>query len=241
MTATDPAAPIPAPPVTVLCMKWGAKYGPDYVNRLYAMVARNLRSIEAGGPGSMLCITADHGNADEMFQRDKKGKIVRDAAGQPTAKTSHTLSPVPFLIHDPMRGDRYEIAEMFRMRPLGDYTFIYWVMIFCNCIVLQALWFPAVRKNPIILWGVSVLLNVGMWSERFVIIVTSLYHDFLPSSWHHYSPTWVDFSLLFGSMSFFLWLFLLFIKFVPFIPISEMKEMKHELEQQKRELAEATS
>jgi 2,3-bisphosphoglycerate-independent phosphoglycerate mutase len=57
----------------------------------------------------ILVITADHGNADEMFQRDKKGKILRDAAGQPTAKTSHTLSPVPFLIHDPMRGDRYEI------------------------------------------------------------------------------------------------------------------------------------
>jgi 2,3-bisphosphoglycerate-independent phosphoglycerate mutase len=57
----------------------------------------------------ILVITADHGNADEMFQRDKKGKILRDATGQPTAKTSHTLSPVPFLIHDPMRGDRYEI------------------------------------------------------------------------------------------------------------------------------------
>lgn len=57
----------------------------------------------------ILVITADHGNADEMFQRDKKGQILRDKTGQPTAKTSHTLSPVPFLIHDPMRGDRYEI------------------------------------------------------------------------------------------------------------------------------------
>jgi 2,3-bisphosphoglycerate-independent phosphoglycerate mutase len=57
----------------------------------------------------ILVITADHGNADEMFQRDKKGKVLRDASGQPVAKTSHTLSPVPFLIHDPVRSDRYEI------------------------------------------------------------------------------------------------------------------------------------
>ena len=56
-----------------------------------------------------VCITADHGNADEMFQRDKRGRVLRDKSGQPVAKTSHTLNPVPFLIHDPMRGDRYEI------------------------------------------------------------------------------------------------------------------------------------
>jgi 2,3-bisphosphoglycerate-independent phosphoglycerate mutase len=57
----------------------------------------------------ILVVTADHGNADEMFQRDKKGKVLRDKQGQPVAKTSHTLNPVPFLIHDPARGDRYEI------------------------------------------------------------------------------------------------------------------------------------
>jgi 2,3-bisphosphoglycerate-independent phosphoglycerate mutase len=57
----------------------------------------------------ILVVTADHGNADEMFQRDKHGKVTRDKSGQPVAKTSHTLNPVPFLIHDPMRGDRYEI------------------------------------------------------------------------------------------------------------------------------------
>jgi 2,3-bisphosphoglycerate-independent phosphoglycerate mutase len=57
----------------------------------------------------ILVVTADHGNADEMYQRDKKGAVQRDKQGQPVAKTSHTLNPVPFLIHDPMRGDRYEI------------------------------------------------------------------------------------------------------------------------------------
>jgi molybdopterin-containing oxidoreductase family membrane subunit len=126
-------------------------------------------------------------------------------------------------------GDPYEYAEMFKMRPAGDYAVCYWVMIFCNCIVLQLLWIPAVRRNVVLLWLISLLVNVGMWMERFIIIVTSLYHDFLPSSWHHYTPTWVDFSLLFGSMSFFMWLFLLFIKFVPFIPITEMKDMRHEM------------
>jgi 2,3-bisphosphoglycerate-independent phosphoglycerate mutase len=57
----------------------------------------------------ILVVTADHGNADEMFQRDKRGAVIRDKMGQPVAKTSHSLSPVPFLIHDPMRGDRYEL------------------------------------------------------------------------------------------------------------------------------------
>jgi molybdopterin-containing oxidoreductase family membrane subunit len=132
-------------------------------------------------------------------------------------------------------GDRYEMAQMFRMRPFGDYTAIFWVMIACNCLVLQLLWVPSIRRNVLLLWLISVAINVGMWTERFVIIVTSLYHDFLPSSWHHYTPTWVDFSLLFGSMSFFLMLFLLFIKFVPFIPISECKEMKHEMEQEEQD------
>lgn len=70
-------------------------------------LARLLKVVEE--LQGILVVTADHGNADEMFQRDKKGKVMRGADGQPVAKTSHTLSPVPFLIHDPMRGDRYEI------------------------------------------------------------------------------------------------------------------------------------
>jgi molybdopterin-containing oxidoreductase family membrane subunit len=136
-------------------------------------------------------------------------------------------------------GDPYEYATMFHYRPAGDYWFIYGVMIFCNCVVLQLLWIPSFRRNPFILWGVSVLINVGMWAERFVIIVTSLYRDFLPSSWHHYTPSWVDLSLLFGSISFFLWLFLLFIKFVPFIPITETKDLRHELQHEHAKLAHA--
>ena len=70
-------------------------------------LARLVKAIEE--LQGILVVTADHGNADEMFQRDKKGRVMRDKQGQPVAKTSHTLNPVPFLIHDPMRGDRYEI------------------------------------------------------------------------------------------------------------------------------------
>jgi len=139
-------------------------------------------------------------------------------------------------------GDKYEIYAMFKARYFGDWTFVAWgMMIFCNCVVLQLLWIPSLRKNPLVLWGISVLINVGMWSERFVIIVTSLYHDFLPSSWHHYSPTWVDFSLLFGSMCFFMFNFLLFIKFVPFIPIWETRELKHEIEHEPAKPAEVAA
>jgi 2,3-bisphosphoglycerate-independent phosphoglycerate mutase len=70
-------------------------------------LARLAKAIEE--LQGILVVTADHGNADEMYQRDKKGRVQRDKAGQPVAKTSHTLNPVPFFIHDPVRGDRYEI------------------------------------------------------------------------------------------------------------------------------------
>ncbi|HEX9297453.1 MAG TPA: hydrogenase, partial [Polyangiaceae bacterium] len=77
------------------------------------------------------------------------------------------------------------------------------------------------------------LVNVGMWSERFVIIVMSLQRDFLPSAWHGYAPTWVDWSLLVGTFSLFMLLFLTFLRLIPFIPLSELKEMKHQLGQAK--------
>jgi molybdopterin-containing oxidoreductase family membrane subunit len=75
----------------------------------------------------------------------------------------------------------------------------------------------------------SILINVGMWTERFVIIVTSLHRDFLPSSWAMYYPTWVDWSLYFGTIGFFCLLFLLFLRFIPAVAVSEVKELRHEL------------
>jgi Ni/Fe-hydrogenase subunit HybB-like protein len=76
---------------------------------------------------------------------------------------------------------------------------------------------------------IAAFVQVGMWSERFMLIITSLHRDFLPSSWRVYTPSWVDWTILAGTCSFFLLLFLLFLRFVPFIPISELKEMRHEL------------
>jgi molybdopterin-containing oxidoreductase family membrane subunit len=81
-----------------------------------------------------------------------------------------------------------------------------------------------------VLFLVSILVNIGMWAERFVIIAVSLTRDFVPSSWASYTPTWVDWGLLFGSMATFGVLFLLFLRFIPAIPISEVKELRKELE-----------
>jgi Ni/Fe-hydrogenase subunit HybB-like protein len=127
------------------------------------------------------------------------------------------------------RGDIYERYTQLFARPFGPYAWIYWIMLACNCLTPQLLWSRRLRTAPIALFGASLLIQVGMWLERFMIIVTSLNRDFLPSSWHLYSPTWVDLSLLGGSIAFFLLLFLLFIRFLPFIPISEVKHLRHEL------------
>ncbi|MBI3182771.1 MAG: polysulfide reductase NrfD [Myxococcales bacterium] len=117
----------------------------------------------------------------------------------------------------------------FANRAGGPYAFIFWTMLFCNVLVPQLFWLRWARRNLWVMWVASVLINVGMWSERFVIVVTSLHRDFLPSSWAMFYPTWVDLSLLFGTISFFGLLFLLFLRFVPAVAAAEMKELNHEL------------
>jgi molybdopterin-containing oxidoreductase family membrane subunit len=112
----------------------------------------------------------------------------------------------------------------------GPYRGIFWLMVFCNVVVPQTYWFEKARRSIVWMWIASVLINVGMWCERFNIIVTSLHQDFIPSNWAMYYPTWVDFSLLFGTISFFGTLFLLFLKFLPAVAVSEVKELRHELE-----------
>jgi Ni/Fe-hydrogenase subunit HybB-like protein len=126
-------------------------------------------------------------------------------------------------------GDEYERYTHLWMRPFGPYAWLFWLVIVCNCGTPQLLWFRKIRTSPVALWVLSLAIQVGMWSERFVLIVTSESRDFLPSSWRMYRPTVVDGALLFGTCSFFLFLFLLFLRFVPFIPISELKELKHDL------------
>jgi Ni/Fe-hydrogenase subunit HybB-like protein len=96
-------------------------------------------------------------------------------------------------------------------------------------VVPQIFWSKRARTNVLVLWFASILINVGMWCERFTIILTSLHRDFLPSSWKNYSPTWVDFSLFIGTIGLFSTLFLLFLKFVPAVAVTEIKELRHEL------------
>jgi len=121
----------------------------------------------------------------------------------------------------------YEKYQFLVARPWGENDGVFCAQQICNIAVPQLLWSKRVRTSPIWLFIVSILVNVGMWSERFVIIVMSLQRDFLPSSWHGYAPTWVDWSLFLGTFSLFIMLFLAFLRLVPFIPLSELKEMGH--------------
>ena len=102
---------------------------------------------------------------------------------------------------------------------------MYWLLILCNILVPQLLWVKKYRENLFVVFIVSMFINVGMWLERFVIIVMSLNRDFLPSSWRMYTPSVFDFSMFFGTIGFFLTLMFLFIRFVPMIPIFEMKAL----------------
>ncbi|MGH7271427.1 MAG: NrfD/PsrC family molybdoenzyme membrane anchor subunit [Polyangiaceae bacterium] len=126
-------------------------------------------------------------------------------------------------------GNTYEMYQMLHDRPFGPYGWVFWSVIFCNCISVQALWVRRLRTSPVGLFVVACLVQLGMWSERFMLIVVSLHRDFLPSSWRMYVPSWVDWTILGGTCFFFLFLFLLFLRFVPFIPIWEIKEMRHEM------------
>jgi molybdopterin-containing oxidoreductase family membrane subunit len=128
-------------------------------------------------------------------------------------------------------GNEFESHVFYFTRARGPYRYVYYLMMFCNVATPNIFWFKWARQNVIAMWIASVLINVGMWCERFVIIVTSLHQDFIPSNWAMYYPTWVDFSIFFGTICFFGLLFLLFLKFVPAIAISEVKELRHELEQ----------
>ena len=111
----------------------------------------------------------------------------------------------------------------FLNRALGPYMWAYWIMVFCNVVVPQAFWFKRVRTNVWIIWPLCILVNIGMWFERFVIVVSSLANDFLPSSWDYYTPTWVDIGMLVGSFGIFFTLFLLFCRFLPMIAMAEVK------------------
>jgi Ni/Fe-hydrogenase subunit HybB-like protein len=126
-------------------------------------------------------------------------------------------------------GNPYEFDMFFKVRQRGPFAPIYWLMMFCNVLVPQIFWSKKARTNILIMWVAAILVNVGMWCERFNIIVTALHRDFLPSKWELYSPTWVDWSIYLGTIGLFSTLFLLFLKFVPAVAATEVKELRHEL------------
>ncbi|MBI2840056.1 MAG: polysulfide reductase NrfD [Acidobacteria bacterium] len=113
----------------------------------------------------------------------------------------------------------------FMNRALGPYWWAYWIMVICNVFVPQVFWSKKARTNLWIMTIVCILVNVGMWFERFVIIVTSLSRDYLPSSWGYFKPTWVDILTMAGSFGLFLTLFLLFLRYLPMIAMAEIKSV----------------
>jgi molybdopterin-containing oxidoreductase family membrane subunit len=121
-------------------------------------------------------------------------------------------------------ADRYE-EYMVLNRFFGPYAPIYWIVIFCNAIAPHALWSARVRNSTLTLFVLSIVVNIGMWLERFMIIVTSLHRDFVPSSWGMFYPTFWDIATLAGSIGAFALLFLLFIRVLPSISISEMRKL----------------
>jgi molybdopterin-containing oxidoreductase family membrane subunit len=119
-------------------------------------------------------------------------------------------------------GNQFE-RFTFLNRAGGPYLWAYWIMVTCNVIVPQVFWWKKMRQSIPVMFVVSLLVNVGMWFERFTIIVTSLHRDFLPSNWAYYRPTIFDYSVIVGSFGFFFMLFLLFCRVLPAISIAEVK------------------
>ncbi len=114
---------------------------------------------------------------------------------------------------------------VFINRAFGPYWWAYWTMAICNAFIPQIFWFRAARRNIAVMFVISLFVNIGMWFERYVIVVTSLHRDFLPSSWSMYFPTWYDWGWTFGSFGLFFALFLLFVRVLPTIAMAEIKSV----------------
>lgn len=130
-------------------------------------------------------------------------------------------------------GNGYEIF-MILNRARGPYAFAYAALIFCNVLAPQLFWFRSCRRNHALLWVLAIIINIGMWLERFIIVVTSLHRDFLPSSWDMYTGTFWDWSTFIGTIGLFVCLLFLFIRFMPMISIFEMQALVHEKEDDRK-------
>jgi len=126
-------------------------------------------------------------------------------------------------------GDIFEKYMMLN-RMFGPYGWMYWLLILFNILIPQALWIAKVRTHPVVLFLISISVNIGMWLERYVIVVVSLSRDFMPSAWGMYSGTIVDYAVLAGSIGLFVCLLFLFIRVLPMISIFEMRGLVHEEE-----------
>ena len=120
-------------------------------------------------------------------------------------------------------GNQFDMFTMFRNRITGDYTVQFWGMIVCNALIPQLFWFRKIRRNWVGLLLISLIINIGMWLERYNIVVTSLSKDFLPSNWVAYHPTIIDIGVFVGTIGLFGTGVLLFMRYIPMMAISELK------------------
>jgi len=120
-------------------------------------------------------------------------------------------------------GNEYEMFTFFHNRITGDFTTAFWIMLVSNAIIPQLFWFKKIRKNMTIVFLISLTINLGMWFERYVIVVTSLTKDIMPANWAEYSPSIVEICLFIGTLGFFVLCLLLFFRYIPMIAISEIK------------------
>jgi len=121
-------------------------------------------------------------------------------------------------------GNPYE-GFTFLNRAFGPYAWAYWIMVSCNVITPQIFWIKKARTNMLVLFIASIFIDIGMWFERFVIVVTSLHRDFLPSSWGYFKPTFWDISTFVGSFGLFFTMFCLFVRFMPMVAMAEVKSV----------------
>jgi len=124
-----------------------------------------------------------------------------------------------------IKGEELRKGRVAEQRLHGPYSHFYYALILCNILTPQLLWFEKVRRNVAALFLMSLVVNTGMWLERFVIVVISLTRDFMPSAWGRYSPTFWDYSTFIGTIGLFVMLIFLFVRVLPAIAIAEMREL----------------
>src|SRR4051812_41665394 len=124
-------------------------------------------------------------------------------------------------------GNQFE-QFMTLNRMFGPYAKVFWLVMICNVVIPQILWFEKIRRNLIVLFLVAIIINVGMWAERYMIVITSLHRDFMPSAWGMFHGTRWDWATFIGTIGLFLSLMFLFVRFLPMMSMTEVRELVHE-------------